>query len=356
MDIEFKLFDPNGITREDWNKIHEYRMERHHENPDDSILSDEVYEKAILQDYKNDSIYIRRYLIIDSQKSKQIGYMTILASSEKDPSYEMNKSLLYFNLAILKDFRKKGIATKSMEYLLDFAKKHNSMLAQTRSSEEDGFKFLKKIGANLARSEKEARLQMKDVDWDMIKRWVSEAKLLNPNTKIVRFTRVPDEIIDQYSKVCTETFNQMPMDNLEQNAMIITPEFLRNNEKEFNELGSTINSLITVEQDNQISAMTEMVYNPEKKTMISQHLTGVRNKYRGRKLGKWIKGLMLLDMKEKYPEVTIATTTTADSNASMLSINNRLGYKPFKESVTAQIKLDDLEKYYSSKAHLAHQS
>ena len=48
MDVEFKLFDPNGITREDWNKIHEYRMERHHENPDDSILSDEVYEKAIL--------------------------------------------------------------------------------------------------------------------------------------------------------------------------------------------------------------------------------------------------------------------------------------------------------------------
>ena len=57
---------------------------------------------------------------------------------------------------------------------------------------------------------------------------------------------------------------------------------------------------------------------------------------------------MLLYVREKYPEVNIITTGNATTNAPMLSINNRLGFKVHKESVGAQITIDQLAKHFDS--------
>ena len=353
MSVAFKQLDPNTITREDWKKYHEFRRIKHLETtPDDPYQPDAVIEKGILQDYRNDTLYVRRYVIYDSEeshKSKQIGSIAIIAFTEKNPSYEGNKHMAQFDISILKDYRNKGIATKSLHYLIEFAKDRNLSLLITQTLEDDGRNFLTRIGANLALAGKENRLQMKEVNWKMVKEWVAEAESLNPTTRIIQFSKVPDDLIEQYCKIFTEIMNQQPFGELEINDMIFTPELLRKREEEFNELGFTTHTMITVEQDGEISGLTEMIRMPEKKTMLNQGLTGVKDKHRGRKLGKWLKGLNLLEMKELYPEVTVVTTGNADSNAPMLSINHRLGFKPHRESTLGQIKLADLEKYYNQK-------
>ncbi len=56
-------------------------------------------------------------------------------------------------------------------------------------------------------------------------------------------------------------------------------------------------------------------------------LTGVKDHHRGRGLGKWLKSEMMFFIKEKYPKATVLCTGNADSNAPMLSINNRMGFK-----------------------------
>ena len=236
-----------------------------------------------------------------------------------------------------------------MKFLLEFAKERNLSSLITQTFEDDGRQFLTRIGANLALSGKENRLQMNGVDWDMIKHWVAEAESLNPNTKIVRFTKTPDDLIEQYCKIYTESMNQQPFGEIEINDMILTPVLMRKREEEFKELGFTAYTMITVEPDGEISGLTEMIRMPEKKIMLNQGLTGVKDKHRGRKLGKWLKGLNLLEMKEKYPEVTVVTTGNADSNAPMLSINHRLGFQPYREMTMGQIKVQELEKYYTSK-------
>lgn len=353
MSFETKPFDTKTMSRDDWNKYHEYRRKRHLETtPEDPCMSNEVIEKSFIQDTEDDMMYLKRYSIFNSEdngKSKMIGYVGISSFSEKNPSFEGNKHNVQFDISILKDYRKKGIATQNLKYVIDFAKEHNKTVAHTQTFEDDGREFMKKIGAKVALSAKENRLQMADVDWNMVKQWVSEAESLNPNTKIKRFTKVPEEIIEQYSHVLTETANQQPFDDLDIKDFIITPEVLRKFEEKFNNLGYISYTMITVESDGEISGLTEIMHNPEKKIMLSQGLTGVVLKHRGRKLGKWLKGLTLLEMREKFPEVTTVVTGNADSNAPMLSINHRLGFKPHRESSIGQLNVQDLENYLASK-------
>ena len=117
----------------------------------------------------------------------------------------------------------------------------------------------------------------------------------------------------------------------------------------FEDLGRSWITFITMEPSGEISGLTEMRHNPNRKTMISQLLTGVQENHRGRGLGKWLKASMLLKIRETFPEVKTITTGNATSNAPMLSINNRLGFKLYKETVGAQITLEQLGKYLQSK-------
>ncbi len=60
---------------------------------------------------------------------------------------------------------------------------------------------------------------------------------------------------------------------------------------------------------------------------------------------------MLLEIKECFPEVKVVRTENATTNAPMLSINDRLGFKFYRESIEAQIELDQLNKYLKQRVN-----
>ena len=105
----------------------------------------------------------------------------------------------------------------------------------------------------------------------------------------------------------------------------------------------------TVEENGEISGFTEVTMAPGRESLVSQGLTGVPMKYRGRKLGKWVKAGMLQYIASNYPLAKAVATGNADTNAPMLYINNKLGFKKHKESVLAQITLDTIESYLNSR-------
>ena len=98
--------------------------------------------------------------------------------------------------------------------------------------------------------------------------------------------------------------------------------------------------------------MTDITYRPERETIVSQNLTGVREKYRGKGLGKWLKAAMLYKIKEEFPKAKIISTGNANSNAPMLAINEKMGFKLHKEGVNGQLKVEDLEKYLKERSLL----
>jgi GNAT superfamily N-acetyltransferase len=68
----------------------------------------------------------------------------------------------------------------------------------------------------------------------------------------------------------------------------------------------------------------------------------VRAAARGRGLGKWLKAKMLLHMREVYPAADWVATDNAGSNAPMLAINKKLGFKQYRTASEYQMTRDEL--------------
>ncbi len=141
----------------------------------------------------------------------------------------------------------------------------------------------------------------------------------------------------------------MPRDDLQRGDWAITPQAIRQWEREFQEVAAYRLSALTFEADGRISGLSEMGYYPEEEWLIHQYMTGVRLPYRGRGLGKWLKAAMLLRVREEFPKVKVVVTGNATSNAPMLGINVRLGFRPHREGLLAQINVEKATEYLSRK-------
>lgn len=346
--IQITKFDPLTCSRNDWFRFHEYRKKRHMEkNPDDPISDDESFEKALQANVQFPEIEINISTINDISTDKQIGEIVYAKFLETSASYEGTKHLIQFELEILEEYRGKGIGRHAMKLIYDFANENGKKVLITTTDESDGRAFLKKMGAKEALAGVENRLELESVDWKMVENWAKDGSNRSPSSTMEFHYSIPEEIIEEYCKVYTETMNQQPLGELDVGAIIISPEAYRQQEKMFVDMGRIWIIAFTKETNGKISGLTEMRYNPSRESMISQLLTGVQEEYRGRGLGKWLKASMLLKIREEYPQVKIVTTGNANSNAPMLSINNRLGFKVHKESINAQITIEQLAEFLS---------
>jgi hypothetical protein len=57
---------------------------------------------------------------------------------------------------------------------------------------------------------------------------------------------------------------------------------------------------------------------------------------------------MLLRVREEFPQVKCVVTGNASSNAAMLSINERLGFRTHREGFIAQVSVGTLDAYLGS--------
>ena len=259
MNIKIDLFNPLTATKEAWNNYHNFRKLRHIETSQDPFQPNEIAEKTLNQNYNSGSFDYLHYAIIDSdlkEELNQIGLLVLRTFSEKSPSYKGNEHLAEFNVSLLPEYRKKGIGTKALAEIIGYCKDKNITVMINSTSESDGKEFLNHLGAKVALSSKENRLQMKDVNWTMVNDWIAEGEQLNPETKILLFTRIPDDLIDQYASFLTEIINQQPTGNIDINKRVATPETLREGEEKLKKIGNIGHILVTIEKNGQITGMT----------------------------------------------------------------------------------------------------
>ncbi|MHA1963707.1 MAG: GNAT family N-acetyltransferase [Candidatus Thorarchaeota archaeon] len=346
MEIELRPFDPFKATEEEWKIFHEYRYKRYPEAlPGDPITADDVVEKSLR--FIREEEYIETHSVHQKGVSDEwIGLVRVSVMKETSPSYEENKHFCYvYNVALLTPYRGKGIAKQLLAVVLEFAKRYKRRIIIADTSEEDGKKFIKKLKAEEAISGVENRLDLTKLDWDMVEEWATEGQVRSPESKLEFFQDCPDDIIEAYCKIYSEVGNQAPRENLDVGDFVITPELRRTYEKYQKDVDVTWLTAFTREPNGDISGMTEVLYRPSKDPLITQELTGVSDKYRGAGKGKWLKAIMLQEVRKRFPTVTTVVTGNATTNAPMLSINERLGFKVHRESITAQMKTEDLENY-----------
>ena len=185
---------------------------------------------------------------------------------------------------------------------------------------------------------------MEDVDWNLMRSWVDEGPERAPGVTIEEFQNVcPEEIVNEYVEMYTEALNMQPLGESESRANI-DAESWRKYESRNKETGVTGYAMYTREEDGSISGLTDIYYDPRDGHRINQGLTGVRPKYRGRGLGKWLKAKMILHIRDTYPEVERIVTGNAETNEAMLSINKRMGFKRYRGGDGYKFKTEELAK------------
>ena len=344
MDVPIVPFDAKSATREEWRRFHAYRRLRHGEtDPEDPLASDETVEAWMVHDHPHwESLH---FAVLEPERTDvQIGEIALEFSRPGTPPHEKNEHLAWTGVELLRPHRLRGIGRAMVRVVAEFSRVRGRSFIQSWAEEEDGRAVAEAIGARVVQKRYENRLALDVVDWPMVARWAAEGPARSPSTAL-RWYRdaVPEDVIDEYARAFTEVFNGQPFGEGAFQGIVTTPESFRDRAKMNADVRGTWLGAYTQEPDGEISGLTETFYVPDQSTFLGQGMTGVRTGHRGRGLGKWVKAAMLLRVRADLPQVRIVRTGNAVENEAMLSINNRLGFRPHKHPVIVEITVDALE-------------
>ncbi|MFQ5552729.1 MAG: GNAT family N-acetyltransferase [Thermoplasmata archaeon] len=351
MSLEIFPFEPQTASADQWAMYHVFRRKRHEETyPEDPLRDDRTVEKLMKRvDPEWESLYFGASG--REAPDELIGWLELGLTREDALTHKTNSHMAWVDPQVVIPYRRKGVGRALLAKATKVARSRDRSLLIGGTDEEDGRRFIETIGAKVALTWRENRLVLDQVDWDMVDQWAAEGPTRSPKTTLRFFgDYLDDDLVEEFCEMANEVSNQEPRGDLDLGDEFLTPEILKERIDSFVGAGGALRRVLTVEGDGRISGYTVMGQFPSEASLIHQYGTGVREVYRGRGLGKWVKAAMLLRVREEFPEVEVVITGNATVNAPMLSINDRLGFRPYRDGVEAQISLQDAEDYLGSGA------
>lgn len=316
---------------------------------EDPRLSRNKREKEIITQYPLLDYY--RWLVLSKTQNNNdvIGYARIYFPNEKNPIYPTNKHIGWFTIDVDKKYRRQGIGTGLLRRIIEKTSDiEEAQILQSHSFCKAGWKFNSKYGGKLVLEGAMNRLKLDEVDWDLLNSWKINGDTFAKENKIqlLFFDRVPDDILEDYAGIYTKLTKLVPVGELDEDY-IETAESRRIREKEFQDIGVINLTVISIEENGIISGLTEVNYSLDRAQVVDQELTGVLPEFQGRGLGKWLKASMLFYIRENFPRAKFIDTGNADSNAPMLSINDRMGFKQHLVEKCYKFELSDLREKFN---------
>jgi GNAT superfamily N-acetyltransferase len=332
--------DLSTADRDFWKRYHEFRRVRHRESrPEDPLRPDDVEEMNLK---RQDPFEIEhRYEI--SRGGTMLSMFRGDAVKPGTPEYETNKHLYWADIYVRPDERRRGIGSAWLPLIVELMESLDATILGLGSEEESGHAFLKWIGAEARFTGAENRLNLAVVDWDMLQRWAQEGQRRSPSTKLETYDGpMPESLWDDFAPQLSAMLNTVPFENLDHGEIVVTPDHMRDYLERMAMAGEIMHTILTREPDGVISGITDTRWAPYSRTIIHQGFTGVRPEARGRGIGKWIKAAMLLHMRELYPDAQWVSTDNAGSNAPMLAINKKLGFRQYRAGTEYQVSRERL--------------
>jgi GNAT superfamily N-acetyltransferase len=174
----------------------------------------------------------------------------------------------------------------------------------------------------------------------MMEEWRYEGAKRNEErgTRLRSFEAVPEEMLEEFVDLYNEIVDEVPLGELEMRERV-TPASRRRAEAR---MGRGWYTTVSQEANGSLSGLTEVVHDLGTPYRVEQELTGVRHEHRGRGLGKWLKAEMMFFIRDELPEVQYIHTGNADTNAPMVSINERMGFKKHQTELCYRFELEAL--------------
>jgi GNAT superfamily N-acetyltransferase len=331
---------PKRAGPEFWRRHHAFRRLRHAETrPDDPIRPDDVDEKRM----RRDDPFETHYYYEITRDGTMLSWFSAQTAKPGSPGYDSNKHIFEAGWSVHRDHRRHGIGGLWLPLVLELMDRHGCTVLGTGAEEDSGHAFLRWLGADPKLTETENRLKLSAVDWAMVRRWIDDGPKRSPQTRLELYDGgVPEAMWDDYAPQISSMLNMVPFDELDHGETVVTPETLREWYERGRIGGERLHAILTREPDGVISGMTDCSWAPHRPTLIHQQFTGVRPDARGRGLGKWIKAAMLEHIRAVHPEAEWISTENANSNAPMLAINQKLGFKPYRTGIEYQMSRERL--------------
>lgn len=344
---EILCFNAKEAPEELWRAYYEYRAILNKEiSPDDPLPASSEHKK-ILELLASDlqQEHVPYLLLSNGESGRVIGYGKLMCEKLTSPSYEKNKKTGVIDLSIHPRFRRKGYGTKLFHFLLEELKARSPGAAQAevKTLQPSGKAFLEKHGGRVDQVRSRSRLYLNSVDWWRVAGGLSDLENSSPGTGLELAPVVPERDIEEFSRVYTEVINQQPFGEAGPD-FIYTPGRIRKEDASFKEAGVERWFVYAREPDGRISGFSEILHILSPGHRIDQGLTGVREEYRGRGLGKILKCRMLLHIKERYPAARFISTASATDNPWMLAINEWLGFTPYSQRTSYLFPLRPCER------------
>lgn len=261
---------------------------------------------------------------------------------------EENEHLVSVGIQVLPERRRRGVAKTLLGIALEVTEAENRTTMSSGTSERvpAGEAFARRVGAQPALAGHTNRLLLKDVDRDLVRRWVDEGPQRAPGYSLVTVDGVyPDDLAEAIVDV-VNVMNTAPRDDLDMEDETYTVDQARQFEKGMVAAGTERWSLFARHDETGVLAgFTEVSWNPNQANTVWQQGTAVRPEHRGRALGKWLKAVMLERVLDERPEIDEVRTGNADSNDAMLGINSQLGFKPYIAETAWQVTVDRVREY-----------
>lgn len=286
--------------------------------------------------------------LIRTEDGKPVAKFQLMLARPGSNDYETRHIYAPLLMYVVPEMRQQGIAKQILRYVLTTYANHNLEYIDGYTTFDNGVKFAEHIGAKLAFEEVEKWVNYADLDWDMIQAWHEAGQSRNPETRIIRFDGLysdDDVELQKFCNLATAIEETMDHGDTAADPTTVTIDEVRKTLKLEQTMGILPTYMITIEPDGHLSGLTKIKSYQNDLAHIRQGTTGVHPTDRGRGLGKWLKAEMLLHIKHRYPTTQVISTSNANVNPPMNSINERIGFKLHYRRKFYKISVADLKTY-----------
>ena len=194
-------------------------------------------------------------------------------------------------------------------------------------------RFAEKHGFTLANTEVRRHLPL-PVDEAALDRVITEAADHHDGYRIESFDGpIPDELVDSLCHTKNQLGVDAPTGALDFEEERMDRAMLREREALLAKQGRVMISTLAISPEGEVVAYNDLVIPSGDRPNVYQWGTLVRREHRGHRLGMAVKARGLKELQARIgPDRTRVTTCNAEQNQHMVSINERLGFRPVEVS------------------------
>jgi len=338
-------FDPTRATDHDFSALHRHANRIRAElMPDDPPIP---REELIAQMTHVPTFETVHFWIAWNPTGDEI----VATGSLNHSNTEENTHLAHFDIKVDRDYRQRGLGRAFLRQITETAENAKRRLLVAGASERvpAATTFLERIGATRGLELLTSQLVLSEIDSAQLALWQNDgADRASGFTLSFWDGAYPEESLAEIATLL-DLLNNAPRDNLQIEDTHTTPEQIRQYEQAEAAAGRQTWTLFARHTATQkLVGFTEVTWNPNRPLVVGQGLTGVFPEHTGKGIGLWLKATMLDRILRDRPEAQFIRTGNANSNAAMLAINRKLGFRPYISRCLWQVETETVRAYLTT--------